>query len=206
MPAELGKTFEDQVPALLSAWSQGDQAALESLIPLVEGELRRLASHYLQGERRGHTLQTTALVNEAYLRLMDGAKGMRWQNRAHFIAIAAQVMRRILVDAARKHRSGKRGGDFIRESLGQAVNVPQVLDEDLVALDEALILLSASDARASRVVELRFFGGLSAEETAEVMQISTDTVARDWNFAKVWLRRRLASNSPSPNPVPCHDS
>jgi RNA polymerase sigma-70 factor, ECF subfamily len=185
----------DQVSALLAAWSRGDETALASLVPLVEGELRRLASHYLQGERRGHTLQTTALVNEAYLRLMDGAKEMHWQNRAHFVAIAAQVMRRILVDSARKYRSEKRGGDFIRTDFEQALKVSRELDEDLVALDEALTLLAAKDARASRVVELRFFGGLSAEETAEVLQISTDTVARDWNFAKVWLLRRLGGNS-----------
>ena len=185
----------DQVSALLAAWSRGDETALASLVPLVEGELRRLASHYLQGERRGHTLQTTALVNEAYLRLMDGAKEMHWQNRAHFVAIAAQVMRRILVDSARKYRSEKRGGDFIRTDFEQALKVSRELDEDLVALDEALTLLAAKDARASRVVELRFFGGLSAEETAEVLQISTDTVVRDWNFAKVWLLRRLGGNS-----------
>lgn len=193
MHAESEKTSEDQMPALLAAWSRGDSSALEAMIPLVEGELRRLASHYLQGERSGHTLQTTALVNEAYLRLMDGAKEMHWQNRGQFVAIAAQVMRRVLVDYARRHRSDKRGGEFVREAFEQALHVAWALDEDLVALDEALTLLAASDARASRIVELRFFGGLSAEETAEVLQISTDTVARDWNFAKVWLRRHLTS-------------
>jgi RNA polymerase sigma factor (TIGR02999 family) len=182
---------DDNVPALLTAWSQGDQSALEKLVPLIDTELRRLAKHYLRRERRGHTLQTTALVNEAYLRLIEGAKNVRWQNRAHFIAVAATLMRRILVDHARKRSSGRRGGNLVRETFGKALEIAQEMDVDLIALDELLKKLADKDERAMKVVELRFFLGLSVEETAEVLDISTDTVRREWNFARNWLLSKL---------------
>lgn len=183
------------VPELLIAWSQGDQAALSVLVPLVDAELRRLAHHYLKGERRGHTLQTTALINEVYLRLMDGATAARLADQAHFIAIAANLMRQILVDHARQRNSKKRGGEFLRESFDKALVVTEKLDEDLVALDEAMIDLAEVDERASRVVELRFFGGLSVAETATALGVSSDTVTREWNFAKTWLLRQLSGKA-----------
>jgi RNA polymerase sigma-70 factor, ECF subfamily len=178
------------ITELLLAWNEGDEQALNQLMPLVEEELHRLAHHYMAGERPGHLLQTTALVNEAYLRLIDSSR-VRWQNRAHFFAVSAQLMRRILVDLARARKKLKRGGDAVQISLEDAGEVPTVLHPDLVALDEALHQLRAMDERKSKIVELRYFGGLSVEETAEVLHVSAITVMRDWGFAKVWLMREL---------------
>jgi len=178
-----------EVTQLLQAWSSGQQEALERLIPLVYEELHRLARHYMRGERSGHILQTSALVNEAYLRLVD-ARQVDWQNRAHFFAISANLMRRILVDFARTYQSQKRGAGVRPASLGEGLDVPE--DRlDLAALDDALKALATFDARKSRVVELRFFGGLSAEETAQVLHVSPETVKRDWKLAKAWLLREL---------------
>jgi RNA polymerase sigma-70 factor, ECF subfamily len=179
------------VTQLLVAWSQGDQSALEKLLPLVYDELHRLARHYMIRERAGHTLQTTALVNEAYLRLVS-AEGVRWQNRAHFFAVSAQMMRRILVDFARSRNYQKRGGGARQVSFDEALEVSAEQDADLVALDEALSALAVVDERKSRVVEMRFFGGLSVEETAHVLKVSPDTVMRDWKMAKVWLLREMS--------------
>jgi RNA polymerase sigma factor (TIGR02999 family) len=184
-----------EVSALLLAWSQGDQTALEKLTPLVYQELRRLARGYMGHERAGHTLQTTALVHEAYLRLVDSSR-VRWQNRAHFFAVSAQLMRRILVDFARARQYQKRGGEAVRVSLAEAFEVAEGQEADLVALDDALHSLAAVDPRKSRVVELRFFGGLSVEETAEVLQVSPDTVMRDWRLAKLWLLREISKGAP----------
>ncbi len=182
------------VTQLLVAWSGGDQAALEALTPLVHQELRRLAARYMAGERPGHILQATALVNEAYLRLVDW-KDVRWQNRAHFFAMAAQIMRRVLVDAARTRGRAKRGGGQIHVSLSEAANVSAPETIDLVALDDALKALEALDARQSRVVELRFFGGLSLEETAHALDVSVGTVRRDWSLAQAWLYRELSGRA-----------
>jgi RNA polymerase sigma factor (TIGR02999 family) len=182
------------VTQLLLAWGQGQEAALEKLTPLVSQELRRLAHHYMSRERPGHTLQTTALVNEAYLRLID-SKNVRWQNRAQFFGICAQLMRRILVDFARSRRSLKREGQAHPVSLDEALNVGQEPEANLVALDDALHALAASSPRKAQVVELRFFGGLSVEETAEVLKVSTDTVLRDWKLAKAWLLRELSGEA-----------
>lgn len=175
---------------MLLAWRGGDQQALDRLVPLVYAELRRLAHGYMRGERPGHSLQTTALIHEAFLRLVD-APQMRWQNRAHFFAVSAQVMRRVLVDVARAQRSLKRGGDCQHVALDEGLVDNQRTHPDLVALDEALTELAAIDPRKSRVVELRFFGGLTAEETADVLNLAPDTVLRDWQLAKVWLLQRL---------------
>jgi RNA polymerase sigma factor (TIGR02999 family) len=180
-----------EVTKLLVAWSDGDPAALEKLMPLVYQELRRLARRYLKRENAGHTLEPTALVNEAYLRLIDQNR-VRWQNRAHFFGVSAQLMRRILVDMARTRQQRKRGGSARQVALDEALVVSKERGEDLVALDDALQSLAAVDERKSRVVELRFFGGLSVEETAEVLQVSPDTVMRDWKMAKVWLHRELS--------------
>lgn len=177
---------------LLLDWSAGDQAALNELIPLVEQELHRIAHQYMNRESPGHTLQTTALVNEAYLRLID-QNNVRWQNRAHFFAIAAQTMRRILIDHARKSARAKRGGKAIKISLDEVAMVSNERASELVALDEALERLSMIDPRRGRVVELRFYGGLSNEEVAEVLGISANTVMRDWNMARAWLARELGS-------------
>jgi RNA polymerase sigma factor (TIGR02999 family) len=177
---------------LLSAWSEGDRAALEQLMPMVYQELRRLAGRHLAHERLGHTLQTTALVHEAFLRLID-QKRVRWQNKAHFLGIAAQMMRRILVDYARGRRYAKRGGGAPVVSLEEAATVSMERAADLVAIDDALTRLSELDARKGRVVELRFFGGLSVEETAEVLQVSPNTVLREWRTAKAWLHRELSA-------------
>jgi len=179
-----------QITDLLQAWSDGDQTAFERLMPLVYDELHRLAKRYMRRERSGHTLQTTALINEAYLRLIERSH-IRWENRAHFFAISAQLMRQILVDFARSRRSRKRGGEEFQVSLGEALAVPVKRDADLVALDDALRALAAIDERKSRIVELRFFGGLSEEETAEALKISPATVRRDWKVAKVWLLHEL---------------
>jgi RNA polymerase sigma factor (TIGR02999 family) len=178
------------ITRLLLAWSEGDDDALGQLAPLVEAELLRLARHYLRGERPGHTLQPTALVNEAYLRLLDWRK-LSWQNRAHFMGIAANMMRRILVDHARRHRFLKRGGDVVKVSLDPGRLGSLERDPDLVALDEALTRLAELDHRKSQVVELRFFGGLSVEETAEVLKISPRTVKREWSLAQAWLHSEL---------------
>jgi RNA polymerase sigma-70 factor (ECF subfamily) len=176
--------------ALLLAWNQGDPDALEALLPLVYEELRQLAGRCMRGERSDHTLQATALVNEVYLRLID-VQRVRWQNRAHFFAMAARLMRRILVEAARARDAQKRGAGAPTVSLDEALVVPIEPGNDLVALDEALTALAAVDSRKSRVVEMRFFGGLSLDETAEALQVSRDTVKRDWKMAKLWLLREL---------------
>ena len=181
-----------EVTELLVAWSQGDESALEKLMPLVYGELHRLAKRYMGRERAGHVLQTSALVNEAYLRLID-SKNVHWQNRAHFFAVSAQLMRRILVDFARSRNFQKREGKLLQVSLGQALMLSDQQDADLVALDDALKALAELDPRKCKVVELRFFGGLSVEETARVVKVSPDTVMRDWRLAKVWLLRELSA-------------
>jgi RNA polymerase sigma factor (TIGR02999 family) len=180
------------VTQLLAAWSRGDQAALEALTPLVQQELHRLAARYMAGERPGHILQATALVNEAYVRLVDW-KDVRWQNRAHFFAMAAQIMRRVLVDVARTRNRAKRGRGQQHVSLSEAAELAGASDVDLVALDDALQGLEALDPRQSRVVELRFFGGLSLEETALVLGVSVATVRRDWSLARAWLYRELSA-------------
>jgi RNA polymerase sigma factor (TIGR02999 family) len=180
-----------EVTQLLVDWSNGDQAALDKLIPLVYEELHRMAKRHIGRERPGHTLQTTALVNEAYLRLID-QRSVRWQNRAHFFSIAARLMRRILIDHARAHHYAKRGGVMIKVSLGKAIDVSKERATELVLLDDAMTALAALDPRKSQVVELRFFGGMSVEETAEVLGVSSVTVMRDWSTAKAWLHRAMA--------------
>ncbi len=181
---------QQNVTELLRAWSQGDKIALEKLIPLVHKELRRLAHVYMAGERPDHTLQTTALVNEAYLRLIDCSQ-VPWQNRAHFFAISAKLMRQVLVDFARSRQYLKRRGKAHQVPLDEALVVSQERGEDVVVVDEALKALAVVDTRKSQVVELRFFGGLTVKETAEVLKVSTDTVLRDWRLAKMWLFREL---------------
>jgi len=178
------------VTELLQAWSGGDDDALEQLMPLVEAELRRLARTYMRRERREHTLQTTALMNEAFLRLTD-ARRVHWQDRAHFLGISARLMRRILVDHARHRGYQKRGGGAQRVTLHEGLVMSADPALDVVALDRALDTLAKVDVRKSRTIELRFFGGLSVEETAEVLQVSPDTVKRDWRLAKLWLLREL---------------
>lgn len=179
------------VTQLLVDWSNGDQAALEKLMPLVYDELHRMAKRHIGRERPGHTLQTTALVNEAYLRLVD-QRSVRWQNRAHFFAIAARLMRRILVDHARAHHYLKRSGAVIKVSLGKAIDVSRERAAELVSLDDALTALAELDPRKCQVVELRFFGGMSVEETAEVLGVAPVTVMRDWSTAKAWLHRMMS--------------
>ena len=181
---------------LLLAWGQGDQGALERLVPLVHDELHRIARRCMAGERVGHSLQATALVNEAYLRLID-VSHVDWQNRAHFLAVSARLMRRILVDHARSRNYEKRGGGAQKVSFDEGLVVSVEPGQDLVALHDALTALAKVDPRKSQVVELRFFGGLSVEETAEALHVSTDTVTRDWNLAKVWLVRELRGGAPS---------
>jgi RNA polymerase sigma factor (TIGR02999 family) len=180
-----------EVTQLLLAWRAGDAAALERLVPLVHAELRRIARGFMRKERAGHTLQTSALVNEAYLRLID-ARRVAWQNRTHFFAISASLMRRILVDAARERQARKRGGSDERVVLDEGLIAGPRRNEDLVALDEALSALAAVDERKSKVVELRFFGGLNETEIAEALQVSPETVRRDWRLAKSWLLRFLS--------------
>jgi len=181
----------DGVTQLLVDWSKGDQAALERLMPLVYSELRRLATNYLRKERQGHTLQPTALVNEAYLKLVD-QRNAKWQNRAQFFGISAQLMRRILVDHARQHQAAKRGGvDQQRLSITGAEGLMKQSEVDLLALNEALDELTKMDPQQGRIVELKFFGGLSIEETAEVLGIGHATVERDWKMARAWLRKQL---------------
>jgi RNA polymerase sigma factor (TIGR02999 family) len=179
------------VTQLLIDWSNGDQSAFDKLMPLIDEELRRLAHHYMSRERVGHTLQTTALVNEAFLKLVN-RKNLQWQNRAHFFGLAAQVMRTILVDHARSHASAKRGGGARNLELDEALLVSQQKASEVVALDEALNQLALIDLRQSRIVELRFFGGLTVEEAAEVLHVSPVTIKREWSTAKAWLYRELA--------------
>ena len=186
----MAKTSPHEVTQLLVDWSNGDQAALDRLMPLVDQELHRLAHHYMRQENAGHTLQTTALVNEAYLRLVE-QNHMHWKNRTHFFALSAQLMRRILVDHARKRKYAKRGGDAHKVSLDEVMAVSPERGADLLALDDALERLAAIDARKSKVVEMRFFGGLSVEETAEALGVSPLTVKRDWKMAKAWLYNSL---------------
>ena len=185
-----------EVTELLLAWSAGQQTALDQLVPLVHAELRRIARRYMYRERPGHTLQTTALVNEAYLRLTD-ARQVHWQNRAHFFAVSAQLMRRILVDFARSKNYLKRGGGAQKVTFDEALVRSPEQGQDLVALDDALTALAVIDERKSRVVELRFFGGLSVGETAEVLKISPDSVMRDWRLAKAWLAREMTATETS---------
>jgi RNA polymerase sigma factor (TIGR02999 family) len=180
---------------LLLAWGRGEQAAFDQLVPLVYDELRRLARGHMERERPDHTLQASGLVHEAYVRLIE-LKQMRWQNRAHFFAMAARVMRRILVDNARARRNDKRGGGVPKVTLEEALVVASGPGADLVALDEALTALEALHPRKSQVVELRYFAGLSLEETAEALRVSIDTVKRDWRFAKLWLFSELSGNTP----------
>ena len=187
---EAGGTGRDRVCELLRAWSDGDTSALERLTPFVYDELHRLARRYMRGERADHSLQTTALVNEAYMRLV-GYERMKWQNRAHFFAVSAQVMRRILVEHARRHNL-KRGGGVPHVSLDEAALVGGHRAADLVALDDALNTLAQLDPRKAQVVEMRFFGGLNVDETADVLKVSPATVMRDWSTAKTWLYRELA--------------
>jgi RNA polymerase sigma-70 factor (ECF subfamily) len=182
-----------EVTQLLKAWGDGDDAALAQLTPLVYDELHRMAKRCMAREQPGHTLQTSALVNEAYLRLVD-VQQVSWQNRAHFFAISARMMRRILTDFARSRHYQKRGGDARHVTFDDALVVSRQPDANIVAIDEALGRLTSLDARKGQVVELRFFGGLSVDETAEVMKISPETVMRDWKFARIWLRRALSGD------------
>jgi RNA polymerase sigma factor (TIGR02999 family) len=188
--ANTGEPVPDDVSALLRAWTDGDQRALARLTPIVYGQLHRLAHHYLKRERAGHSLQTTALVNEAYMRLVDYTR-MQWQNRAHFLAVSAQAMRRILVDRARR-RNVKRGADAEHVSLDAEAVICTDRSDDFVSLDDALTALAERAPRKAQVVELRFFGGLSVDETAEVLHVSSTTVMREWKSAKAWLYRELA--------------
>jgi RNA polymerase sigma-70 factor (ECF subfamily) len=186
---------QQQVTQLLDGWRGGDQGALEKLIPLVQPELHRLAHHYMSRERTDHTLQTTALLDEAYLRLADNTKPL-WQNRAHFFAAAAQLMRRIMVDHARERQTLKRGGGALKVTLDEAASVTETRSEELLALDEALERLARQDPRKSQIVELRYFGGLTMRETAEFLKLSLRTVEREWNMAKAWLYRALSGAEP----------
>ena len=183
-----------EVTGLLRAWGRGDDTALEQLVPLVEQELHRIARRCMVGERPGHSLQATALVNEAYVRLID-VQHVNWQDRAHFLAMSARLMRRILVDWARAKRYQKRGGGAVKVTFTDALAVSDEPGHDLVALDDALEALATFDERKSRVIELRFFGGLSVEETAVALGVSPDTVMRDWKLAKAWLRREVGGRS-----------
>jgi RNA polymerase sigma factor (TIGR02999 family) len=181
-----------RVTQLLASWSSGDLAALDELMPLVYEELRRLAHHYISRERPGHTLQTSALINEAYIRLVD-QQSIQWHDRAHFFGIAAKLMRQVLVDDARRRTYAKRGGDARRVPLDEIMIVSEERAADVVALDDALKSLAEIDPRQSQIVELGFFGGLSIEETAEVLAVSPGTIMRDWTLAKAWLRRTITS-------------
>jgi RNA polymerase sigma factor (TIGR02999 family) len=184
-----------QVTRWLLAWRQGDEAALERLVPVVYQELRRLARHYMAGQRPSHTLQPTALINEVYMRLVD-CQLVNWQNRAHFIAVSGNLMRRVLVDHARSKQYQKRGGGAVQVSLDEGLLPSAEPGRDLIALDDALKALAELDARKSKVVELRFFGGLTTQETAEVLNVSQDTVVRDWRFAKAWLQNEMTKSEP----------
>ena len=191
--SEKGPDADPQVTGLLLAWSKGDDAALEQLIPVVHAELRRIARRHMARERVGHSLQATALVNEAYLRLVD-VRQMKWQDRAHFFAMSARLMRRILVDFARSRGYQKRGGDVQKVSFDEGLVVSNERGTDRIALDDALSALAGVDMRKSQVIEMRFFGGLSVEETAEALHVSPETVMRDWKLAKAWLLRELKSS------------
>lgn len=182
----------DQITELLIAWRDGEPSALEELIPLVHLELKRIARNFMRRQRVGHTLQTTALVNEAFVRLVDSDK-VRWQDRAHFFAMSAQLMRRVLVDAARRKNSEKRGGERVRVTLADEMKLIERDEADVVALDDALKRLAALNQRQCQIVELRYFGGLTEDEIAETLNISTRTVRRDWNVARAWLFRELKS-------------
>jgi RNA polymerase sigma-70 factor, ECF subfamily len=188
------------ITGLLRAWSTGDKAALDQLIPVVHGELKRIAKRYMGRERTGHTLQPTALVNEAFLKLVD-VHNVEWQDRAHFFAVSAQMMRRILVNHALARGAEKRGAGDRQTMLNQEMVVSPERDRELVELDQALDTLARHDPRKARVVELRFFGGMSVEETAEVLKVSPQTVMRDWKLAKSWLAREMSDNLPAVNPV-----
>ncbi|HYX29471.1 MAG TPA: sigma-70 family RNA polymerase sigma factor [Pyrinomonadaceae bacterium] len=181
---------DTNITGLLVDWNNGDRSAMERLLPLVERELHRLAHAYMRREDPNHTLQTTALINETYLRLVDQRR-VQWQNRAHFFGIAAQIMRRILLNYARDQHRLKRGGKAIHVSLSEALIMPEEKDREIIALNDALNKLEAIDERKAKVVELRFFGGLTVEESAEVLKVSTVTVLRDWAFAKAWLSREM---------------
>jgi RNA polymerase sigma-70 factor (ECF subfamily) len=185
-------TSQAEITQLLLEWSGGDKAALDKLMPLVYDELRRIAGYYLNRQRPGHTLQATALVNEAFIRLID-VKDARWQHRAHFFAVAAKIMRNILIDHARSHQRAKRGGGRVAISLNEVAVIVEDQASELIALDDALNRLSVIDSRKSEIVELRFFGGLSIDEAAEVLKISSPTVQREWRMAKAWLHRELSN-------------
>ena len=182
------------ITGLLVSWGDGDQSAFEQLVPLVERELHRLAHHYMSRERDGHTLQTTGLINETFIRLVDQTR-IRWQNRAQFFGIAAQIMRRVLLNYARDRRREKRGGGAVQVSLSEVDAISAEKSVELLALDDALKRLAEVDERKSRVVELRYFGGLSVEETAEVLKVAPVTVLRDWNMARAWLAREIGDGS-----------
>ena len=185
---------QHQITQLLAEWSDGNQSALDELYPLVYEELHRLARRYMSRERKGHTLQTTALINEAYVRLVD-QRNVHWANRSHFFAISAQIMRRILIDHARRQAYAKRGGGAHQVSLDEAATVVPDQSSDLVRLDEALKSLAEMDPRRSQVVELRYFGGLNNEEIADVLKVSENTVTRDWNMARAWLYQQLSGSA-----------
>ena len=191
---QLPRTPQHQITQLLAEWSDGNQAALDELYPLVYEELHRLARRYMSRERKGHTLQTTALINEAYVRLVD-QRNVRWANRSHFFAISAQIMRRILIDHARRHAYAKRGGGAKQVSLEEAAIVAPDQASELVRLDEALKSLAKLDERRCHVVEMRYFGGLSNEEIAGVLKVSENTVTRDWNLARAWLYQQLTGSA-----------
>jgi RNA polymerase sigma factor (TIGR02999 family) len=191
----------ENVARLLADWGNGNQQAVEELLPLIYNELRRLAHNFLYRERSGHTLQTTALVHEAYLKLID-QRDARWQNRAHFFAIAAQAMRRILIDSARKHSAEKRGGKLENLPLEEAARISLEPDTALLALDEALNATAEIDLQQSRIIELRYFGGLTIEETAEVMNLSPATIKREWAMARAWLHQAMTDKKPEEKPRP----
>jgi RNA polymerase sigma factor (TIGR02999 family) len=191
--ARMSESGLGEITELLLAWSGGETSALDKLVPLVYAELRRLAHRYMRGEPQGHTLETSALVNEAYLRLVDSSR-VHWRDRVHFLAVSAQLMRRVLVDFARARRSQRRGGDGQRVTLTAAANLPAQSvsrSTDLVQLDELLTTLAATEPRRAQVIEMRYFGGLSVQETAEALGVSDDTVMRDWRLARVWLLRAM---------------
>lgn len=183
----------NEVTQLLLSWNQGDRDALDRLIPLVEAELRRLARRFMRRERGDHTLQTSALINEAYVKLVD-QQNVHWQDRAHFFAVAAQIMRHILIDHARKHQYAKRGGGAEKVPLDEIDELSDQRAAELIAMDDALRDLATADPRKSQIIELRFFGGLSIEETAEVLDISPATVTREWRMARAWLHHAMSSN------------
>jgi RNA polymerase sigma factor (TIGR02999 family) len=186
--------LNQEVTVLLRAWSEGDEKALDALMPLVHGELRRIARACVQGERANRSVQATELVNETFLRLVD-AQHVNWQNRTHFLAMSARLMRRVLVDLARSRAAAKRGGAAVRVTLDEAAVCSAARDADVVRLDDALQALASLDDRKSRVVELKFFGGLTVDETASVLKVSPKTVLRDWEFARAWLQRELSDET-----------